>query len=138
MSARGQYNQGIVTRTTTVNRCHADAHLDSWTGRAWRDGVQVDALCDLDRLAVRTRNSSYDLIVLDASRGDVLVRGGRYFPEYSRAVLLGSSLGGAFLKVRGVYPGFCMELYSCGMRVVTTAVQSAAVAAGSDGPVTLQ
>jgi hypothetical protein len=120
-----------VTRITTLSGCPADARLESWTRRAWQGGVQVDAMRDLDRLAIRTRNSSYDLIVLDAARGEVLVRGGRYFPEFARAILLGSSLGGAFLKVRGVYPGFCMELYTAGMRVVTTAVQSAAVSAAS-------
>jgi hypothetical protein len=127
-----------VTRITTISGRPADARLESWTKRAWQGGVQIDAMRDLDRIAIRTRNSSYELIVLDASRGEVMVRGGRYFPEYARATLLGCSLGGAFLKLRGVYPGFCMELYAAGMRVVTTAVQSAAVAAGSDAAATLQ
>ena len=96
------YNRRDVTHTTTIGACRVDAHLEFWTGRAWRGGVQIDALRDLDRVVVRTRNSTYDLIVLDAARGEVLVRGGRYFPEHARAIVLGSSLGGAFLKLRGL------------------------------------
>ena len=56
--------------------------------------------------------------------GEVIVRGGRFFPEPTRAVILGSSLGGAFLKLRGIYCGFALEVYAIGTRIVTSSVQS--------------
>ena len=47
----------------------------------------------------------------------------------TRALILGSSLGGAFLKVRGIYCGFSLELYATGTRIVTSVVQSVQIAA---------
>ena len=86
--------------------------------------MQVDALHDLDLLIVRTMNTVYEITVVTARTGDVIVRGGRFFPQPTRAVVLGSSLGGAFLKLRGIYCGFALEVYACGTRIVTSAVQS--------------
>jgi hypothetical protein len=103
---------------------HTSAHLDAWVGRTWTDGVQVDALRDLDLLLVRTLNTVYDITIVTASTGEAIVRGGRFFPEPTRGVILGSSLGGAFLKLRGIYCGFALEVYSRGTRIVTSAVQS--------------
>ena len=102
--------------------CRAAAHLDFWTERSWNDGVQIDQLRALDRLVVRTRNSVYEIIIGES--GDVMVRGGRFFPEYTRAVVLGSSLGGAFLKLGGIYRGFSMEIMFDGTRIVTSPVDS--------------
>ena len=86
--------------------------------------MQVDALRDLDMLIVRTMNTVYDFTVVTARTGEVIVRGGKFFPQPTRAVILGSSLGGAFLKLRGIYCGFALEVYSRGTRIVTSAVQS--------------
>lgn len=112
-------NRGMSV-ASAAPQCHAAAQLDFWTRRTWDDGVQIDQLRALDRLQVRTRNSVYDIIV--SGTGDVMVRGGRFFPEYTRAVILGSSLGGAFLKLGGIYRGFSMEIIFNGTRIVTSAV----------------
>jgi hypothetical protein len=60
---------------------------------------------------------------MDAERAEILVRGGRFFPVYTRVHLAGASLGGSFLKVHGIYVGFSMEL--CGEEgpIITSAVQ---------------
>jgi hypothetical protein len=100
------------------------AHLDTWVERPWTDGVQVDALRDLDVLYVRTMNTVYHITIVTARTGEAIVRGGKYFPEPTRAVILGSSLGGAFLKLRGIYCGFALEVYAIGTRIVTSSVQS--------------
>ena len=100
------------------------AHLDSWVERPWTDGVQVDALRDLDVLFVKTMNTVYHITVVTARTGEAIVRGGKSFPEPTRAVILGSSLGGAFLKLRGIYCGFALEVYAIGTRIVTSSVQS--------------
>ena len=114
----------IGISTVRPDAVHAPAHLDAWVGRPWVDGMQVDALRDLDMLIVRTMNTVYEITLVTARTGEVIVRGGRFFPEPTRAVILGSSLGGAFLKLRGIYCGFALEVYSAGTRIVTSAVQS--------------
>jgi hypothetical protein len=111
-----------VSRAVAATECRAAAQLDFWTQRAWDDGVQVDQLRALDRLQIHTRNSIYHIIIGDS--GDVLVKGGRFFPEYTRAVVLGSSLGGAFLKLGGIYRGFSMEIMFEGTRIVTSTVEA--------------
>ena len=100
------------------------ARLDTWSTHAWRDGLQVDGLRDLDGLRVRTVNTLYSITIISAHTGEALVQGGAFFPQPGRAVILGSSLGGAFLKVRGIYCGYSLELYATGTRIVTSAVQS--------------
>ena len=101
--------------------------LESWSRRDWGAGVQVGCLNALDVLHVRTKNTLYEITILDAASAEVLVRGGCFFPEHRRAILAGSSLGGAFLKLHGVYVNFCMELNTGVLRVVTTAVESITV-----------
>lgn len=74
-------------------------------------------------LYVRTLNSVYEIAVLSKHSGQVLLRGGRFFPDRTTVVLAGSSLGGAFLKLHGVYLGFRMELHHAGRRIMTSPVQ---------------
>ena len=114
----------VATAPMTTPSIPAAADLDTWSKHAWTDGLQVDALPDLETLCVRTRNSTYEITVLSGRTAEVLVRGGQFFPEYTAARVAGSSLGGSFLKVHGIYLGFSMELQHDGRIIVTTAVQS--------------
>ena len=98
-------------------------HLDTWTGLPWTDGVQLAELRPLETLEVRTKNTVYEITVMDARRGDVLVRGGRFFPVYTRVRLAGASLAGSFLKLLGIYVGFSIEFSSGGETIVTTRVR---------------
>jgi hypothetical protein len=107
-----------------VFRVLADADLDTWTTREWRDGVQIDGLAELERLIIKTRNNSYEITVLNPATGDVLVCGGRFFPVETRARVNGASLGGSFLKLRGIYVGFSLELSVDGDTVVTSPVET--------------
>jgi hypothetical protein len=97
--------------------------LERWSAYHWRDGIQIPDAAPLDRLLVRTRNHVYDIIVLDPRRADVLVRGGVYFPEFTRARVGGSSMGGGFLKLYGIHPGFCLELHADDQAIVTSPVR---------------
>ena len=103
--------------------CRAGS-LDRWTQFEWSRGVQVDGLVPLDTLTVRTRNSRYELTVLSPATGEVLVRGGRFFPEFTRVRVSGSSLGGGCLKQRGIYVGFLLEFAHAGQTIRTTRVQT--------------
>jgi hypothetical protein len=101
--------------------------LDRWAANTWENGLQLETLEDLDSLAVRTKNSIYEITVLSRLTGEVMVRGGRFFPDRTVARLTGSSLGGSFLKMGGVYPGFSLEFQDGGRRIVTSQVQSVAL-----------
>ena len=105
-----------------VSTVPATAVLDNWSNADWTDGCQVDAAPVFQALTVVTQNSLYELVVLDPSRGIVRLRGGQFFPEWRDAQLAGCSLGGSFLKMRGIYAGFCMELHVNGETVITSPV----------------
>lgn len=104
----------------------AGALLDTWSAHAWSDGVMVDRLSALDRLLIRTRHSDYEIVIMSPENADVLVRGGAYFPVFTRAKVAGSSLGGSFLKVHGIYVGFRMELSDGARMIVTSPVEAVA------------
>lgn len=105
-----------------VSAVPATAVLDNWSQADWTDGCQVDATPVFQTVTVVTRNSLYQLIVLDPARGLVRLRGGQFFPEWREAQLAGCSLGGSFLKMRGIYAGFCMEFNVDGETVITSPV----------------
>jgi hypothetical protein len=103
--------------------------LDTWSEHEWQQGVQVGTLPDFSDIVVQTQNTRYELTVIDGNSREVLIRGGRYFPEQTAARLAGSSLRGSFLKVGGIYIGFGMEIVIPGMSVVTSPVQSIRICA---------
>lgn len=100
--------------------------LDAWSRHDWSDGLQIDRLAPLETIEARTRNSVYELVILDGRTGDVLVTGGQFFPTSTRVRLNGCTAGGSCLKWRGVYCGFRLEFQVGAEVVVTTRVQSVA------------
>ena len=107
-----------------LTSCHA-IPLDRWSSLTWTNGFQTDALAPLDRLLIETKNTRYDITVLSPSTGEVLIRGGRFFSDFTRARVAGCSLGGSCLKIRGIYVGFFLEIAYDGQTVRTTRIQSA-------------
>ena len=90
------------------------------------DEVQSDQFENSEKVTVCTANSCYELRVVCGSTGEVRVVGGRYFPQTTRATLLGASVG-ALLKPRTIAVGLCMELMHQGRRIVTSPVVSIAI-----------
>ena len=103
--------------------CPSVATLEHWTRRDWTDGLSLDEVGPTT-LYVRTRNSLYGITVLSRETREVIVQGGQFFPKGTRAVLAGSTLGGAFLKVGGIYVGFRLELHHGRQRIVTSPIVS--------------
>jgi hypothetical protein len=99
------------------------AVLDTWANFDWSDGCQIDQLQTFQPLTVVTRNHVYEIVVLEGATGRVRIRGGQFFPEWREVHLAGCTLGGSFLKLRGVYAGFGMEIHAAGDVVVTSPVQ---------------
>lgn len=108
----------------------AGASLDTWAGLKWTDGLQVDRLRELDELSVRTRNNVYRIVAIVPQRGEIMVQGGRFFPELTRARLAGCSLGGALLKQGGLYLGFRMEIQRGLETIITSDVRSIEIVSG--------
>jgi hypothetical protein len=73
---------------------------------------------------VVTKNSTYDITVLDGAERRVRVQGGEYFPEPVLCILSGSTYGGSVLKVGWIGLGMCMEFFHEGRPIITTAVRS--------------
>jgi len=107
----------------------AGAVLDKWSEAPWTNGVQVDRMEDMETLVIQTRNSRYEIVVIDGQSGEILVRGGQFFAELTPARLAGATLGGSFCKICGIYAGFRMEINANGKRTVTTPVESIGVLA---------
>ena len=112
----------------------AVANLERWSHYDWSNGLQIEGLDPLETLEVQTKNTTYEIILMDVRRGEILVRGGRFFPVYTRARLSGASLAGSFLKVGGIYIGFCMEFHTDDGAIVTTCVRQIAVFRNSSAP----
>ena len=108
--------------------CAASALLETWSTHNWSEGLQLETRPDMDRLIIQTENSTYEITVIAAGAGEILIRGGRFFPEFTPARLAGSSLGGSFLKLRGIYVGFNLEVHFERRLVITSRVRQISLA----------
>ena len=103
-------------------------HKDSISKDLVPKGAMLDAWArDMQKVAVQTANNLYEIVIISGHEGDVLVRGGKFFPELTPANLAGATLGGSFCKMRGIYVGFRMEFTADGKRIITSPVETIAV-----------
>ena len=65
-----------------------------------------------------------DFIVLSAEVGEVMIRGGRFFPEYRRAIMAGSIFGRSGVKLRSICVGLHMEFHVEGKSFVTSRIDA--------------
>jgi hypothetical protein len=99
------------------------------------DAVSLDFCVPFEHIAVRTRRTDYEVVVLPGSSGDVLVRGGRFFEEFRRARLAGSTFGGSAIRVKTIEVGCTLELQVDGTRIVTSTIEAVSrVKADGHGP----
>ena len=81
----------------------------------------------MQRIVLRTHQHVYEIFVRSGATGEVLVRGGQFFQEFTEARLTGSSLGGGFLKRYGIYVGLRVEFNVNGETLVTSPVFSLSI-----------
>ena len=117
MSDSSAIRQLIDRRAPT----HA-ATLDGFAAATSGPGVALRQLEPLTELLVHTRNTCYRIVV--SRDTDIIVQGGSFFPDPTRAHVEGASLGGSLLKVGWIGVGLRMEIVAEGRRIVTTAVRS--------------
>ena len=106
----------------------AGAWLDTWAAHDWSGGLRFDDLAPSDRLTIRTARTVYEIVVTGPATGAALVRGGRYFPDFTAVHVAGSSLGGGCLALRAVHAGLCLELVHAGRTILTSPVHEVRVA----------
>jgi hypothetical protein len=109
----------------------AGALLSTWTAHDWRDGLNLGELSSLDRIIAQTHYSTYEIVVVSPISGEVQVRGGQFFPEFTLARLAGASLGGSLLKMRSMHVGFSVEFAHDGRVIITSPVRTLAVKGAS-------
>jgi hypothetical protein len=120
------------TRSTTetasapADRQRAADCLDVWLARDWSDAVHLGTLEDFQQIHVCTVNTLYELVVV-SPRGDVRVRGGKYFPDWTAARLAGCTAGGSFLRRHTIALGLRMEIEVDCRRIVTSPVRTIVV-----------
>jgi hypothetical protein len=105
----------------------AGATLDFWSHQPWTNGVQIEQMDEMQKVLVRTRNSLYEITVMDGWRGEIVVRGGQFFSRGTLAWLAGATFGGSILKLRGIYIGLQMEINTDDGPLLTTRVRMIAV-----------
>jgi hypothetical protein len=135
MSVRSQSTSpktGAARRTDTARseRPRAAASLDVWLALDWSNSIHLGTLEEFQQVQVCTLNTLYELIVIN-HRGDVRVRGGRYFPDWTPARLAGCTAGGSFLKRLTINLGLQMEFEVDCRRIITSPVRTIAVLQGS-------
>lgn len=98
--------------------------LDGFAEESTRnDGVDVSRLEPLTVLQVQTQNTLYRITLLDPFSSEVLVHGGPFFTDPTRATLCGSSFGGSFLKSRWIGVGMRLEVSKEGRNIVTSPIR---------------
>ena len=98
--------------------------IDGWLRREPELAIELDSCAPFERIEVKTHGNVYEVIVIDGRAGEVLVRGGRFFPELRSAILTGSTAGGSILKLRSLEVGLSMEFLTDNRFVITSAVEA--------------
>ena len=91
------------------------------------DGIGLIDVDAFTTLVVRTDNSVYRITILTPHAREVLVQGGKFFPERTRACLNGSSFGGSCLKIGWVGLGLHLEFHAGDQWIITSHVRAIAV-----------
>ena len=117
--ANGQADAVVVPRRST---------LDGFTEEVSRaDGIGLLDVSALTTLVAQTENSVYRITVVQPHAKEVVVQGGAFFPEPTRACLSGSSFGGSCLKLGWVGVGLRMEFHAEDLWVITSYVRTITV-----------
>ena len=96
-------------------------------------GIGLRQMDAFTTLLVRTRNSVYRITILTPHRYDVLVYGGTFFAEPTRACLNGSRFGGSCLKLGWVGVGLHLEFHAGEQWIITSRVRAVTVEPSASG-----
>ena len=127
-------NRAHHPRRRSPDRIPRHRTLDGVTTAASQvDGIGLVDVDAFTTLVVRTDNSVYRITILRPHLREVLVQGGTFFPERTRACLNGSTFGGSCLKMGWVGLGLHLEFHAGGQWIITSHVRAIAVEASPTG-----
>lgn len=86
--------------------------------------VRLDTCSEFETIVVTTQGSVYELIVLSGRAGEVMIRGGRFFPEFRCGVLIGSLFTPGATRRGTIAVGMRLALNDGVMPVVTSRILS--------------
>jgi hypothetical protein len=86
--------------------------------------IQIDSCAARETIVVTTRSSVYELIVLRGAQGLLVMRGGRHFPKFRRALFLGSLADDGSVAPRTIDIGLRMRFVSGNRSFLSSPVQS--------------
>jgi hypothetical protein len=90
-------------------------------------GVALQSLAVGTRLTVNTRNTRYQVVVLDPVARQVTVSGGLTFRKGIQSRLEGATAGGSVLRLGWIGVGLRMELSTDDRRITTSAVRTVTI-----------
>ena len=127
-------NRAHRPRRRSTDRVPRHRTLDGVvTAVSQADGIGLIDVDAFTTLVVQTDNSVYRITILKPHAGEVLVQGGKFFPEHTRACLSGSTFGGSCLKMGWVGLGLHMEFHAGDQWIITSHVRAIAVEASPTG-----
>jgi hypothetical protein len=96
-----------------------------------RNGLAIQTVDDGTAIRVKTRHSSYRLVVLDR-RQDLVCAEGGVFPEPTVVRISGATFGGSALKVGWIVEGLRLEFGLGPRQIVSSPVQSVVIEGPSE------
>jgi hypothetical protein len=87
-----------------------------------QDAVCLDQCACFESFEVTTSHSLYRITILEGRYGEVLVRGGRFFPRYRHAALLGSTDEKGVLRSKTIVVGHHLKFRADKQAVTTSQV----------------
>ena len=101
-AAVGHTGSDLVPRRCTIDGFAEEVAVNK--------GINVHEAEPLVPILVTTQNSLYRITPLRWGGSDVLVQGGLFFPDPTKARLVGSTFGGSFLKMHWITVGMHLEI----------------------------
>jgi hypothetical protein len=92
-------------------------------------GLRITGLEPGAVLVVKTRHSSYRIVILDGARRVVAVDGG-IFPKTTVVTLAGATFGGSALKVGWIVEGLRLEFGDGTRQITSSTVESVEIESG--------
>jgi hypothetical protein len=116
-----------MPKITSDNARYLPTTLDTWSAEDWSEGIQFDQLEPMTKVVVETRNSTYEIVVIDPLKPELLIRGGAMVPELTPTQVHGATKRGSCVKTGGVYVGFNLEFVVEGRCIITSRVRRVSV-----------
>jgi hypothetical protein len=99
--------------------------LNIFNSCMYKNGIDIANLKKGDRVVVETKNSVYDMTVIEGCL--VRIQGGRYFKEPKEELFSGCTLGTKIIRLGWICPSLRMEFGTPLHHILTSPVKNAII-----------